>query len=73
VKQFFRERSGSMAAGSRHMPVVKASRVATFEKPTKAVRPGAREIEANPRARSSTLRSAVRTDALAWSQQELAA
>ena len=73
VKQFFRERSGSNAAGSRHMPMVKASRVATFEKPLKAVRPGASEIEANPRARSSTLRSAVRTDAPAWSQQELAA
>jgi 16S rRNA (cytosine1402-N4)-methyltransferase len=73
VKQFFRERSGSNAAGSRHMPMVKASRVATCEKPVKAVRPGASEIEANPRARSSTLRSAVRTDAPAWSQQELAA
>ena len=73
VKQFLRERSGSTAAGSRHMPVVKASRIATFEKPSKAVRPCAREIEANPRARSSTLRSAVRTDAPAWSQQELAA
>lgn len=73
VKQFFRERSGSNAAGSRHMPMVKASRVATFEKPAKAVRPSASEIEANPRARSSTLRSAVRTDAQAWLQQELAA
>ena len=73
VKQFLRERSGSMAAGSRHMPIVKASRIATFEKPVKAVRPGAREIETNPRARSSTLRSAIRTDGPAWSQQELAA
>ena len=73
VKQFLRERSGSTAAGSRHMPLVNASRLATFEKPVKAVRPGASEIEANPRARSSTLRSAVRTDAPAWSQQELAA
>lgn len=73
VKQFLRERSGSTAAGSRHMPIVKASRITTFEKPAKAVRPGAREIETNPRARSSTLRSAIRTDAPAWSQQELAA
>ena len=73
VKQFLRERSGSMAAGSRHMPIVKASRMVTFEKPAKAVRPGAREIEKNPRARSSTLRSAIRTEAPAWSQQELAA
>lgn len=73
VKQFLRERSGSTAAGSRHMPLVKASRIATFEKPAKAVRPGAREIEINPRARSSTLRSAVRTDAPAWTKQEKAA
>ncbi len=73
VKQFLRERSGSMAAGSRHMPVVKANRIATFEKPAKAIRPSASEIEANPRARSSTLRSAVRTDATTWSLQEKAA
>lgn len=73
VKQFLRDRSGSTAAGSRHMPVVKASRAATFEKPAKAVRPGAREIGANPRARSSTLRSAIRTDAPAWSNKEMAA
>lgn len=73
VKQFLRERSGSMASGSRHMPLAKASRPATFEKPAKAVRPGTREIEANPRARSSTLRSAIRTDAPAWSRQEVAA
>ena len=73
VKQFLRERSGSTASGSRHLPAVKASRVATFEKPAKAVRPGAREIEVNPRARSSTLRAAIRTDAPAWSRQEKAA
>jgi 16S rRNA (cytosine1402-N4)-methyltransferase len=73
VKQFLRERSGSTASGSRHLPAMKASRVATFEKPAKAVRPGAREIEVNPRARSSTLRAAIRTDAPAWSRQEKAA
>ena len=73
VKQFLRDRSGSTATGSRHMPIVKAARAATFEKPAKAVRPSAREIEANPRARSSTLRSAIRTDAPAWSSKEMAA
>jgi len=73
VKQFLRDRSGSTATGSRHMPIVKAARAATFEKPAKAVRPSAREIEANPRARSSTLRSAIRTDAPAWSNKEMAA
>ncbi|MEY4870623.1 MAG: hypothetical protein RIS11_1817 [Pseudomonadota bacterium] len=73
VKQFLRDRSGSTASGSRHMPIVKAANEPTFEKPAKAIRPGAREIAANPRARSSTLRSAIRTAAPVWDQQELAA
>jgi 16S rRNA (cytosine1402-N4)-methyltransferase len=73
VKQFLRDRSGSMAAGSRHMPIMTAAAAPTFEKPAKAVRPGAKELAVNPRARSSTLRSAIRTSAPARDQQELAA
>jgi 16S rRNA (cytosine1402-N4)-methyltransferase len=73
VKQFLRDRSGSTASGSRHLPVVTAAKLPTFEKPAKAVRPGAREIAANPRARSSTLRSALRTAAPAWGRGEMAA
>ncbi len=73
VKQFLREHSGSVAAGSRHMPVTKVARAPTFEKPAKAVRPGAAEIAANPRARSSTLRAATRTAAAAWHDQGVAA
>jgi 16S rRNA (cytosine1402-N4)-methyltransferase len=73
VKQFLRERSGSMGAGSRHLPVARAAKAATFEKPAKALRPSARELAINPRARSSTLRSAVRTGSAPWGQQELAA
>jgi len=61
VKRFFAERSGG-AGGSRHLPAV-AAVTATFEKPAKAVEPSEAEVDANPRARSARLRSAVRTSA----------
>jgi 16S rRNA (cytosine1402-N4)-methyltransferase len=70
VKHFLRERSGSIASASRHLPMMKAANTPTFAKPAKAIRPGAAELVTNPRARSSTLRSAIRTSAPAW---ELAA
>ncbi len=60
VKQFLRRRSGSEAAGSRHRPLTQQAQVAAFAKPAKAVRPSETEISRNPRARSATLRSAVR-------------
>jgi 16S rRNA (cytosine1402-N4)-methyltransferase len=63
VKQFFRNRSGSDAAASRHMPITKSGPVPTFGKPEKAVRPSKAELDRNPRARSATLRSATRTTA----------
>jgi 16S rRNA (cytosine1402-N4)-methyltransferase len=66
VKNFLRDRSGSAPAASRHAPLAAPSRAASFEKPAKAVRPSAAEIARNPRARSATLRSAVRTAAPAW-------
>ncbi len=74
VKQFLRTRSGGDAAGSRHMPTVNQSRVKpTFEKLSKAVRASDAELAVNPRARSATLRSATRTAAPNWAEQELAA
>lgn len=63
VKNFLRGRSGGEGAGSRHRPEVAATRAPTFAKPARAVRGSDAEIARNPRARSATLRSAVRTSA----------
>lgn len=64
VKNFLRDRSGQKSAGSRHLPQVSEKRPApTFHKPAKLVRPAGAEQVSNPRARSATLRSAVRSDA----------
>jgi len=60
VKQFLREASGAIAGGSRHLPQT-VSGAARFERVSKAIRPGEEEIERNPRARSATLRWAMRT------------
>lgn len=62
VKTFLRDRSGGAPAGSRHLPAISRA-VPSFQRPARAVRPSAAEIATNPRARSATLRSAVRTTA----------
>jgi 16S rRNA (cytosine1402-N4)-methyltransferase len=61
VKQFLRARSGGNSAVSRHVPdMANTKSVATFEKASRAIRPSAKELSANPRSRSATLRMAVR-------------
>jgi 16S rRNA (cytosine1402-N4)-methyltransferase len=72
VKQFLRERSGALSSGSRHMPIVAAARAPSFVDVSKAIRPSAEEITRNPRSRSSTLRSAIRSNAQAWSLENAA-
>lgn len=66
VKTFLRERSGGNPGGSRHLPPTVAARSPSFGRPAKAVRASDAETRRNPRARSATLRSAIRTDAPAW-------
>jgi 16S rRNA (cytosine1402-N4)-methyltransferase len=60
VKNFLRKRSGGEAGGSRHLPQVAPVSRPSFAKPARAVRPNEAEIARNPRARSATLRSAIR-------------
>ncbi len=67
VKRFLRERSGSNPRESRYLPEARGRGPApTFQTPAKAVRAGDAELAKNPRARSATLRSGIRTDAPAW-------
>ncbi|MFM5905975.1 MAG: 16S rRNA (cytosine(1402)-N(4))-methyltransferase RsmH [Novosphingobium sp.] len=63
VKQFLRAASGSLPSSSRHLPVVNQGPEPTFDKVAKAIRPSEAEVARNPRARSATLRSALRTAA----------
>ena len=66
VKTFLRDRSGSAPAGSRHLPIAAAGPSPTFASLAKPVRPSPAEIGRNPRARSATLRAAIRTAAPSW-------
>lgn len=61
VKQFLRKAANKGQAVSRHFPGEPDAPPATFAKLSKAIKPTAQEIERNPRARSSILRSATRT------------
>lgn len=65
VKNFMIEQSGLKSSGSRHLPQsMTAGPAPTFELKRKgAVKPSEDEISRNPRARSSRLRVAVRTEA----------
>ncbi len=65
VKRFLREASGGNAQVSRHLPAANDLAPPVFAQLSKAIRPSAAEIEVNPRARSATLRAAIRTAAAA--------
>jgi 16S rRNA (cytosine1402-N4)-methyltransferase len=62
VKQFLREASGAVAGGSRHLPQAVQASAPTFAQVAKALRPSDAETARNPRARSATLRAAIRTE-----------
>lgn len=62
VKQFLREASGAVAGGSRHLPQAVQAPAPTFAQVAKALRPSDAETARNPRARSATLRAAIRTE-----------
>ena len=70
VKRFLRDRSGATPGGSRHLPQVGTAAAPSFERVGRAIRPSEAEVARNPRARSATLRTALRTGAPAWTQQE---
>lgn len=63
VKQFLRDGAGAVPAGSRHLPQMHTKEQPVFERPSGAIRPTEEEELRNPRARSATLRWAVRTTA----------
>ena len=72
VKRFLRERSVEAPRGSRHRPEPAVRRAPTFRLlHRRAIVPSAGEIAANPRARSSRLRAAERTDSPAWADSEV--
>ncbi len=64
VKQFLREAANETPRASRHLPIVADDKSSPrFGNVSKAIRPGAHELDRNPRARSATLRAATRTSA----------
>lgn len=67
VKRFLTERSGAEPRGSRHRPEQSGGREPSFRLIKRgAIKPGAAEIERNPRARSARLRVAERSGAAPW-------
>ncbi len=67
VKRFLREAAGVTAGKSRHLPEAPAATAARFAHIARPVRASEAEVRRNPRARSATLRAAIRTAAPARS------
>ncbi|MGZ3248160.1 MAG: 16S rRNA (cytosine(1402)-N(4))-methyltransferase RsmH [Croceibacterium sp.] len=63
VKRFLREAAVTNPGTSRHLPEAKAGPPPAFARVSRAIHPSEAEVARNPRARSATLRSAVRTAA----------
>ncbi|MGZ5791268.1 MAG: 16S rRNA (cytosine(1402)-N(4))-methyltransferase RsmH [Croceibacterium sp.] len=63
VKRFLREAAVTNPGTSRHLPEAKAGPPPAFARVSRAIHPSEAEVSRNPRARSATLRSAVRTAA----------
>lgn len=71
VKRFIAERADAQGRGSRHTPDLPPERAPSFALERKrATAPSDEEVARNPRARSASLRWAVRTDASAWDELE---
>lgn len=71
VKRFLTERAGAQGRGSRHAPEAPPERAPSFVLERRRVTaPSDDEVAHNPRARSASLRWAVRTEAEAWPELE---
>ncbi|WP_395645770.1 16S rRNA (cytosine(1402)-N(4))-methyltransferase RsmH [Terricaulis sp.] len=71
VKNFITERADARGRGSRYAPDLPPERAPSFRLEHKrATAPSDQETAGNPRARSASLRWAVRTDAPAWGELE---
>ena len=73
VKRFLREAAGALPRSSRHLPVSDTAEPPRFTTSVRPLRAAEREIARNPRARSATLRAAVRTAAPARTSNQEAA
>jgi 16S rRNA (cytosine1402-N4)-methyltransferase len=71
AKNFITERADARGRGSRHAPDLPPERAPSFAlERRRSTAPGDEEVLVNPRARSASLRYAIRTDAPRWPEIE---